>query len=52
MSVGPFNLELKKLRAELLCKKQNVVDKEVLLNVLRQKKRLEEDKLLAVAELE
>jgi hypothetical protein len=35
-----------------MCKKQNVVDKEVLLNVLRQKKRLEEDKQLAVAELE
>jgi kinesin family protein 3/17 len=47
-----YELELKKLRAELMCKKQNVVDKEVLLNVLRQKKRLEEDKLLAVAELE
>lgn len=47
-----YELELKKLRAELMCKKKNVVDKEVLLNVLRQKKRLEEDKQLAVAELE
>lgn len=39
-----YELELKRLRAELLAKQKNVVDKEVLLNVERQKKRLEEDK--------
>jgi kinesin family protein 3/17 len=45
-------MELKKLRAELMAKQKNVVDKEVLLNVERQKKRAEEDKQAAVKELE
>jgi hypothetical protein len=47
-----YEQELKRLRAELLAKQKNVVDKEVLLNVERQKKRLEEDKQAAMAELE
>lgn len=47
-----YELELKRLRAELLAKQKNVVDKEVLFNVERQKRRLEQDKQAAVAELE
>jgi hypothetical protein len=47
-----YELELKKLRAELFAKQKNVVDKEVLLNLERQKKSLEEDKQAAIAELE
>jgi len=45
-------MELKRLRAELLAKQKNVVDKEVLLSVEQQKKRLEEDKQKTEAELQ
>ena len=47
-----YELELKKLRALLETKNQNVVDKGVLLNMEQQKKRLEEDKQAAITALE
>ena len=47
-----YELELKKLRALLETKQQNVVDKGVLLNMEQQKKRLEEDRQAAITALE
>jgi hypothetical protein len=47
-----YEMELKRLRAELISKQKNVVDKELLLSVEQQKKRLEEDKQKTEAELQ
>ena len=47
-----YELELKRLRAELESKSKNVVDKGVLLSMEQQKKRLEEDKKAAITALE
>ena len=45
-------MSLRRLRAELEAKNRNVVDKGKLLEVERQKKRLEEDRQAAIALLE
>ena len=47
-----YEQELRRLRAELEAKNRNVVDKGKLLEVERQKKRLEEDRQAAIALLE